>query len=130
MSSALKGPSQEGGSDRERERARAGQRGRGYTGGSVRDTLGEKGYWGHTSTPQPKEGACEGKAEAAVPALGWYHVKLSASSLFLHRRFVSHANSGSGPNLPGQALRPNWQGREKEEGVGGGVLQMGWGVRV
>lgn len=87
----------------------------------MRDTLGEKGYWGHTSTSQPKEGACEGKAEAAVPALGWYHVKLSASSLFLHRRFVSHANSGSGPNLPGQALRPNWQGQEKEEGVGGGA---------
>lgn len=91
----------------------------------MRDTLGEKGYWGHTSTSQPKEGACEGKAEAAVPALGWYHVKLSASSLFLHRRFVSHANSGSGPNLPGQALRPNWQSQEKKRGWGGGSNGLG-----
>ena len=63
-----------------------------------------------------KRGAFEGKVEAAIPTLGWYHVKLSASSLFLLRGFVSHANSGSGPNSLGQALHPNWQRREKKRG--------------
>lgn len=67
-----------------------------------------------------KRGACEGKSEAAIPALGWYHVKLSASSLFLLRVFVSHANSGSGPNSLGQMLHPNWQGREKKGGGSNG----------
>lgn len=67
----------------------------------------------------------KGQAEAAIPALGWYHVKLSASSLFLQRGFVSHANSGSGPNLPGQALHPNWHGQEKKGGRG---VRIGWGI--
>lgn len=95
--------------------------------GGVRGTLGEKGVLGSHQHLSAKRGACKGKAEAAIPALGWYHVKLSASSLFLQRGFVSHANSGSGPNLPGQALHPNWQRQEKKEGGG---VQMGWGVRV
>ncbi|TNN87846.1 hypothetical protein EYF80_001810 [Liparis tanakae] len=34
--------------------------------------------------------------------------------------FVSRANSGSGPDSPGQALHPNWQGREKEGGGSNG----------
>lgn len=101
-----------------------GQRRRGYRGG-VRGTLGEKGVLGSHQHLSAKRGACEGKAEAATPALGWYHVKLSASSLFLLRGFVSHANSGSGPNSPGQALHPSWQGREKK----GGGVQMGGGCK-
>lgn len=84
--------------------------------GGVWGTLGEKGVLGSHQHLSAKRGACEGKAEAAIPALGWYHVKLSASSLFLQSGFVSHANSGSGPNLPGQALHPNWQGQEKKGG--------------
>lgn len=84
--------------------------------GGVRGTLGEKGVLGSHHHFSAKRGACEGKAEAAIPAFGWYHVKLSASSLFLLRGFVSHANSGSGPNSSGQALHPNWQEQEKEGG--------------
>lgn len=91
-----------------------GQRGRGYRVG-VRGTLGGKGVLGSHQHLSAKRGACEGKAEAVIPALGWYHVKLSASSPFLQWGFVSHANSGSGPNLLGQALHPNWQGQEKKE---------------
>lgn len=52
-------------------------------------------------------------------------MKRSASSLFLLRGFVSHANSGSGPNMPGQALHPNWLGREKKGG-GGGLNEGGY----
>lgn len=52
-------------------------------------------------------------------------MKLSASSLFPLRGFVSHANSGGGPNPPGQALHPNWQWREKE---GGGLKREEGGV--
>lgn len=88
--------------------------------GGVRGTLGEKGVPGSQQRLSAKRGACEGKAEAAIPALGWYHVKLFASSLFLLRGFVSHANSGSGPNSGGQAVHPNWQGREKKGGRGRG----------
>lgn len=84
--------------------------------GGVRGTLGEKRVLGSHHHFSAKRGACEGKAEAAIPAFGWYHVKLSASSLFLLRGFVSHANSGSGPNSSGQALHPNWQEQEKEGG--------------
>lgn len=86
--------------------------------GGVRGTLGEKGVLGSHQHFSAKRGACEGKAEAPFPAFGWYHVKLSASSLFLLRGFVSHANSGSGPNSSGQALHPNWQEQEKEGGGG------------
>lgn len=96
----------------------------------VRGTLGEKGVLGSHQHLSAKRGACEGKAEAAILAFGWYHVKLSASSLFLLRGFVSHANSGSGPNLPGQALHPNWQGREKKGGGSNGRgyegIARGW----
>lgn len=91
--------------------------------GGVRGTLGEKGVLGSHQHLSAKRGACKGKAEAAISTLGWYHVKLSASSLFLLRGFVSHANSGSGPNSPGQALHPNWQGREKK---GGGSIGIGY----
>lgn len=91
--------------------------------GRVRGTLEEKGVLGSHQHLSAKRGACEGKAEAAIPSLGWHHVKLSASSLFLLRGFVSHANSGSGPNSPGQTLHPNWQGREK---TGGGSNGRGY----
>ncbi len=106
MSYSFKGHSQERGSI---FGMRAGQRRRGYR-GEEEGHWGEKGVLGSHQHLSAKRGACEGKAEAAIPALGWYHVKLSASSLFLLRGFVSHANSGSGPNSPGQALHPNWQG--------------------
>lgn len=86
---------------------------------------GSEGHWGTggrgggvTPAPLSKKGASEGEAEAAIPALGWYHVKLSASSLFLLRGFVSHANSSSGPNSSGQALHPNWHRLEKKGGRG------------
>ncbi|KAI9523616.1 hypothetical protein NQZ68_026558 [Dissostichus eleginoides] len=69
-----------------------------------------KAHTHQTNHLSAKRGACEGKAQAAIPAFGWYHVKLGASSLFLLKGFVSHANSSSGLNMPGQALHPNWHG--------------------
>ena len=134
MSYAFKGLSRGKGEHVSGMRARDQDREEGVTGegGLERDTRG-KGVLGSHRHLSAKRGACEGKAEAAIPALGWYHVKLSASSLFLLRGFVSHANSGSGPNSPGQALHPNWQGWERKGGglewEEGGYLGIAWGGR-
>lgn len=132
MSSAFKGPRGEMGmvfSGWERERAGPGRKGlrRGGWGASVRDTLGERGP-GVTPAPlSQKRGPVKGRPRWPSLLLAATMWSSLASSLFLHRGFVSHANSGSGPNLPGQALHPNWQGPRKG---GGGVAPTGWGIRV
>lgn len=95
-------------------------------GGGARGTLGEKGLPGSHRHLSAKRGACEGKAEAAIPALGWYHVKLSVSSPILLRGFVSHANSGSGPQLAQPSTVSKLAGaRKKKAGgfeLGGGPM--------
>lgn len=136
MSSSFKGPRGETGNGRqdgsEREQ---GQGWRGYSrvdwwvrGASVRETLGKKR--GPRVTPAPfseKRGPAKGRQRRPSLLLAATMWSSLASSLFLHRAFVSDANSGSGPNLPGQALHPNWQGARKERG---GVAPMGLGARL
>lgn len=136
MSSSFKGPRGEtgtGGQDGSESERGQGWRGYGRVGGwgmrgaSVRDTLGERGP---RVTPAPlsqKRGPVKGRPRRPSLLLAATMWSSLASSRFLHRGFVSHANSGSGPNLPGQALHPNWQGARKERG---GVAPTGWGARV
>ena len=45
--------------DQDREEGVTGRGGGG--GGFERDTRGKRGYWGHTSTSQPKEGPVRGR---------------------------------------------------------------------
>lgn len=84
-----------------------------------RGTLEEKGYWGHTSISQPKEGPEMGKAEAAISPLGWYHVKLSASSLSLWKALFHTQTVAVAPTrLAKRCIQTGSGKKRREAGLG------------